>query len=221
MRGADVAFLGNHGVVVCGAPHRARDALAFRGVERQAVVVRVDGDAAVEAHRVLGQRGVERALGGQRQRAGAGHVGVQHAGLAAQAMDRGVNEHRGRLDLVAAGQPVPRGVDQHHVVGAHLAPQQAARVEQEAPRAVRQLDAEVVADALGQPVVRGGAQREREVAAQAGDGLRAVVPGVSVGGGHRRRSALGRAVVMRQGRRRPRPSASAPAPRAPRRPRGR
>ena len=86
-------------------PIAVRDPLALGGIERQAVVVRVDGDAAVKAHRVLRQRGVEAAVRGERQRGRVRHVGVQDAGLAAQAMDGGVDEHRRRLDGVAAGEP--------------------------------------------------------------------------------------------------------------------
>ena len=128
---------------------------------------------------------VERAIGGQRERGGVGHVAVQHHRMAGDAVDRAVDEQGGRLDAVAAGQHLAVHVDQHDVVGADLAPVQAARVDQVAVvRRPGQRDAEVVADAFGQAVVGGGAQRQRKVLAQACD-RRAGVLGV-------RLSAVGR-----------------------------
>jgi hypothetical protein len=94
---------------------------------------------------------------------------VQHAAAVGDAVDGGMDEERRRLDLVAPGDLVAEGVDQHDVVASHLAPQQPARIEQEVLVAVER-DAEVVADALGQPVMGSGAQREREVVAQLADG---------------------------------------------------
>ena len=133
-------------------------------------------DPPVKAHRVLRQRRVEAAIGGERQRGRVRHVRVQDAGLAAQAMDRGVDEHGGRLDFVPARELAARGVDQHDVGGLDLAPQQASRVQQEAPRTIGQLDAEVVADAFGQAVERGSAQRQREIGTQALDARSGEVP---------------------------------------------
>jgi hypothetical protein len=165
-----------------GTAHGAGDALALGRVQRQAVVVRVHRQPAVEAHRRLRQRGVQRTVGGQRQRGGMRHVGVQHAGLAGDAVDGGMDEHRRRFHRVAAGQRRALGVDQHDVVGLHLVPQQAARVQQEAARLVGQFDAEVVAHAFGQAVVRGGAQRQGQVGAQRGHGGAVVVMGMLVQG---------------------------------------
>jgi thiol:disulfide interchange protein len=71
---------------------------------------------------------------------------------------------------VAAGEHRTVGVDHHDVVGADLAPQQAARVQQEAARTVAEFGAEVVAHPFGQAVMGGGAQRQRKVGAPAGDG---------------------------------------------------
>ena len=95
-----------------------------------------------------------------------GHVAVQHHRVARDAVHRGMDEHRRRLDPVAPGQYLPVGVDEHDVVGADLAPEQSARVDQEALRAVGQGNAEVVAHAFAQAMVGGGAQRQRQVFAQ-------------------------------------------------------
>jgi hypothetical protein len=117
-----------------------------------------------------------------------GHVGVQHAGLAGDAVDRGVDEHRRRFHRWRPASLRPGDVDHHDVVGLHLAPQQAARVQQEAARRVGQFHAEVVAHAFGQAVVRGGAQGQGQVGAQPGDGGGSVVVFVHRGsfgvGGH-------------------------------------
>ncbi len=125
----------------------------------------------MEAHGVLRQRGVERAVGGERQRGGVGHVRMQDAGLAGDAVDGGMDEHGGRLDLMAAGQLVAVGVDQDDVLGLDLVPHQAARVEQEMVGIAGQRDAEMVAHAFAQPVEGGRPQRERQVGAQRGDGF--------------------------------------------------
>ena len=130
MRGAghDHAVVGEKGDVLAG--HGAGDAFALGIVERQAVVVGVDRDAVHEAHRVLAQRRVERAIGRERERGGVGHVAVQHHRVAGDAVDRAVDEEGGGLDAVAAGQHLAVHVDQHDVVGPDLAPVQAARVDQ-------------------------------------------------------------------------------------------
>jgi hypothetical protein len=99
---------------------------------------------------------------------------VQHATLARDAVHRRMDEHRRRLDLVPSGQPAPGRVDHHDVGRADLAPVQAARIDEEAVAAVGQGDAEVIADALRQPVEVGRAQREREIAAQRADLQRVV-----------------------------------------------
>jgi hypothetical protein len=134
----------------------------------------------VKAHRVWRQRGVETAIDGERQRGGKRHVGVQHARLAGDAMHRGVDEHRGGLDLALPGQPLAVLVDQHDVVFAHLAPQQAARIQQEATRMVGQFDAEVVADAFAEAMVRGRTQRQAQVGAQTAHHVGLVVDEMSV-----------------------------------------
>ena len=85
-------------------------------------------------------------------------------------MDGAVDEHRGGLDAVAARQLVAPGIDQDDVLAPHLAPVQAARVEQEAAGAIGQLDAEVVAHALSQAMVGRGAQGQRQIVAQLRDG---------------------------------------------------
>ena len=97
------------------------------------------------------------------------HVGVQHAGLAGDAVDRAVDEHGGGFHRMAAGQHRAVGIDHHDVVGLHLVPQQAPRVQQKAARAVGQFDAEVGAHALGQAMVGSGAQGQRQVGTQLGD----------------------------------------------------
>ena len=84
-------------------------------------------------------------------------------------MHGGVDEHRRRFHRVPPGQPPAVAVDHDDVVGLHLAPQQAARIEQEALRPVGQFDAEVVAHAFGEAVPRGRPQGEREAGPQAGD----------------------------------------------------
>jgi hypothetical protein len=85
-------------------------------------------------------------------------------------MHRAVNEERRGLDPVAPGQHLAVHVDQHDVLGADLAPVQAARIDQVAVLRARQGDAEMIAHAFGEAVVRGGAQRQREVFAQGADG---------------------------------------------------
>lgn len=84
----------------------------------------------MEAHGALRQAGIQRAVAGQGQCRGVRHMGVQHAGLAAQAVDGRVDEHGGRLHRVAPSQLAAQGVDHHDVVHANLTPQQAARVQQ-------------------------------------------------------------------------------------------
>jgi hypothetical protein len=162
---------GHHHAVVAEkgdvlAAHGVGDALAFAVVERQAVVVGVDGDAADVAHGVLAQRGVERAVGGERERRGIRHVGVQHHGMAGDAVHRGVDEQRGGLDAVPAFEHPALAVDEHDVVGADLAPVQAARVDEVAVGRAGHGHAEVVAHAFGQAMVGGGAQGQRQVFAQ-------------------------------------------------------
>ena len=61
-----------------------------------------------------------------------------------------MDEHRRRLDVVAPRELAAVAVDHHDVAGLDLAPEQARRVQQEAPGAVGKLDAEVVADAFGE-----------------------------------------------------------------------
>jgi hypothetical protein len=90
-------------------------------------------------------------------------VGVEHHRLPGDAVRRGMDEHGGRLDAVAALQHFAMFVDEHDVVGAYLAPVQAARVDEEAARIVRQRHAEVVAHAFAQAVMRGRAQRQCQV----------------------------------------------------------
>ena len=92
---------------------------------------------------------------------------MQDAGLRTQAVDGGMDEHRRGLHGVAARQRVAIAVDHHDVVGSRLAPEQAARIEKKAPRAIRQLDAEVIADALGEAVVRRSPQRHSQIVAKA------------------------------------------------------
>ena len=102
---------------------------------------------------------------------------MQHHRGAGHAVHRAVDKEGGGLDPMAARQHLAAQVDQYDVLGADLAPVQAARVDQVAALCPRQQHAEVVADAFGQAVVRGGAQGQREVFAQARD-ARAGVPGV-------------------------------------------
>ena len=106
---------------------------------------------------------------------------MQHDCMAGDAVHRAVDEEGGRFDAMAAGQHLAAHVDQHDVVGADLAPVQAARVDQIAVLRARQRDAEMVAHAFGQAVVRGGAQRHCKVVAQRADGGTVVV---GAGGGH-------------------------------------
>jgi hypothetical protein len=63
-------------------------------------------------------------------------VGVQHDGVAGDAVHRCVDEHRGRLDAVAPFEHRAVGIDSDDVAWPHLAPVQAARVDQEARRFV-------------------------------------------------------------------------------------
>jgi hypothetical protein len=72
----------------------------------------------VEAHRALAGAGVQRAVGGHRQRGGIGHVGVQHHRLAGDAVRGSVDEHGRGLHAVAALQHVAVFVDEHDVLGA-------------------------------------------------------------------------------------------------------
>jgi hypothetical protein len=135
----------------------------------QAVVVGVDRNAAMETHGVLRQGGVERAIGRERQGGGVGHVGVQHTGLAGDAVNGGVDEHGRGFDLVATGELLAVGVDQHDVVGLDFVPHQAAGIQQEMIGVAGQRHAEMVADAFAESVRRGGTQGQREVSAQGGD----------------------------------------------------
>ncbi|MCY1224698.1 hypothetical protein D9M72_368670 [compost metagenome] len=153
------------------APHGAGDAFAFADVQRQAVVVFVDGQAPVKTHGVLGKRGVQRPIGNERQRGGVGHMRVQDTGLAGDAVDGGVDEHRRGLDFMAAGELVALGVDQDDVVGLYFLPHQSARIEQEMIRVARQGHAEMVADAFPQSMGRRRPQRKRQIGAQRGDGF--------------------------------------------------
>ncbi len=132
----------------------------------EAVVLAIDGEAVHEAHRVLAQRRVERTVGRERQRGRIRRMHVQHHRVAGDAVDRAVDEEGGRLHAVPAGQHLAAHIDQHDVVGTDLAPVQAAGVDEVAVLCARQHHAEVVADAFRQAMVRGGAQRKREVFAQ-------------------------------------------------------
>ncbi|MNT48876.1 hypothetical protein D3C72_1856850 [compost metagenome] len=153
------------------ALHGASDAFAFADVQRQAVVVLVDGQAPVETHCVLRQGGVQPPIRRERQRGGIGHVCMQHTGLAGDAMDGGVDEHGRGFDVMTASELVAVGVDQHDVVRLHFVPHQAARVKQEMVGITGKRHAEVVADAFAQAVGGGGPQRQRQVGPQCGDGF--------------------------------------------------
>ena len=153
------------------AVHGVGDALAFRHVQRQAVVMRVHRYPAMKAHGCLGQCGVQRAGSCECERGGIRHVGVQHHRLAGNAVHRRVDEQGGRLHRVSAFQHVPVSVHQRDVVRLHLAPVQAARVEQKAvalPRRSRHRHAEMVTNPFAQAVVGCSAQGESKVGAQGG-----------------------------------------------------
>src|ERR1019366_6340520 len=136
--------------------------------------------------RVLRQGGVEAAIGRERQRGRVGHVRMQDAGLRAEAVDRRMDEHRRGLHGVTPRELVAIAVDHHDVGGADLAPEQAARVQKKPSRAVRQLDAEVIADPFREAVMRGSPQRQGQIAAKAAHPLRLEIPacGVREGASH-------------------------------------
>ena len=141
------------------ALHGVRNTLAFANVQRQAVVMRVCGHPAMKTHGVLRQARVQCACARQGKRRRIRHMRVQHAGFSGDTVNRRVDKHGRGLHGMAPGQYLALDINHHNVIGLHLAPHQAARVEQKAATAVGQLDAEVVAYAFGQAVVGGSAQR--------------------------------------------------------------
>jgi hypothetical protein len=77
-----------------------------------------------------------------------------------------MDEHGRRFDRMSPGPPVAMCVDHDDVVCRDLPPEQAARIQQEAARTVGQFDAEVIAEALGQPVVCRCVQGQGQVVAK-------------------------------------------------------
>ncbi|MNI33353.1 hypothetical protein D3C73_872990 [compost metagenome] len=120
-----------------GALHGMRDAFPFADVQREAVVVFVDGQATMEAHGVLRQGGVQAAIGSERERRGVWHVRVQDTGFAGYTVNGGVDKHGRGFDCVPAGKLVAVGVDQHDVISLDLVPHQATRIQQEMIRVTR------------------------------------------------------------------------------------
>ena len=118
------------------AAHGAGDALALGVVQRQAVVLGVNGYASMEAHGVLRQGGIQCPCGGERERRCVGHVRVHHAGFAADLVNARVDEHGRGLYRVPSSQLAAVGVDHHDVVSLDFAPHQPARIEQKAPAGI-------------------------------------------------------------------------------------
>ncbi|MNS82805.1 hypothetical protein D3C72_1165610 [compost metagenome] len=115
------------------ALHGMGDALALAAIQRKAVVLAVHRHAAMKAHCVLAQGGVERALLRQGECGCVRHVRMQHAGLAGDAVHGRVDEHGGRFHSVPTCDHTALVIDDHHIIGLHLAPPQPARVEQKVP----------------------------------------------------------------------------------------
>ena len=128
---------------------RAREAVAFRRVDHQAVVDVVVGDVVEEAKRIL-LRHLEPAAFEQRKRRGEGHVRVQHARRAWMGeMDARVDVEGGLLELALAFQDVALGVQRQKIGRRHLAPVQTVAIQQES-LPFGQHHAEVIADPLVQ-----------------------------------------------------------------------
>jgi hypothetical protein len=80
-----------------------------------------------------------------------------------------MNVHGGGFNVVATRKAIALLIDHHNIVRTDLGPEQTARIDQETLRSIRQLDTEMIADALAQPVVRCRTQSEREVFSQLPD----------------------------------------------------
>ena len=132
------------------------------------------------AHRVLAQARLEAGLG-ERQGRGVRHVGVDHAGgVGSSVVQAGVEPEGGQLG-VALALDVAVAVDDEQVARPQLGPVRAVRVEEEPVGSPGHGQADVVVDALVEPVQHRSPQDRDEVE-----------PGVALAA---RRQATGRRVA--------------------------
>jgi hypothetical protein len=69
-----------------------------------------------------------------------------------------MDKHRSRFDGMSTGQYLSLLINHHNVVSLSLAPQQTSGIEEKASAFIRDFNAEVIADAFGQPMMRCGPQ---------------------------------------------------------------
>jgi hypothetical protein len=91
---------------------------------------------------------------------------MEHGCLARNPVHGCMDEHGSRLNGMAPCERLPMLIDQYDVVGLNLAPEQAPGVDQKTVGVVRQAQAEVVADPLSEPMMKGGPEREGQISPQ-------------------------------------------------------
>jgi hypothetical protein len=91
-------------------------------------------------------------------------------------MDRRMDEHGGGLHWMASGEHLAICIDHDDIGGLDFAPEQPTGIEQKTPRAIAQIQTEMVAHALSKPMVGSSPQGQRQIGTQAGHGV-----GVEIG----------------------------------------
>ncbi len=96
-------------------------------------------------------------------------MGMQHTGLARDAVYGRMDIHGRWLDRMAPSQLVAISVDHHNIVCLHLTPVQATRVQQKLILVAGHFNTEMIADTFAQPMVSSSTQGKSESAAQSLD----------------------------------------------------